>query len=103
MHSIIPEVGVLSTLALIVLASTSPSPTCLAAAHRFTTFLIEEAKGTRHESQMRVAMETAGGRDQKVREIAATMPEDRCAFILSLPDSTVRALAISTLPERNGK
>ncbi|RVK76002.1 hypothetical protein CN157_16035 [Sinorhizobium meliloti] len=93
----------LATLAIIVLAASGPSPTCIAAAHRFTSFLIEEAKGTRHEAQIGASTEAAGGLDKKVQEIAASMSEDRCAFIIAAPDSTVRALAIAALPERNGK
>ncbi|MDX0977438.1 hypothetical protein BMJ35_18205 [Sinorhizobium medicae] len=73
----------LATLAIIVLAASGPSPTCVAAAHRFTSFLVEF--------------------DKKVQELAASMDEDRCAFILAAPDSTVKALAIAALPERNGK
>lgn len=90
-------------LAIIVLATSGPSPTCIAAAHRFTSFLIEEAKGTRHEAQIEASTQAAGGLDKKVQEIAASMSEDRCAFILAAPDSTVRALAAAALPERNGK
>ncbi|KQS90320.1 hypothetical protein ASG50_07650 [Rhizobium sp. Leaf386] len=91
--------SVLATL----LASAEPSASCVAAAHRMTAFLIEEAKGTRHERQIEVAITKAGGYDRRVREIAATMTEDRCAILLAMPDSSVRALAIATLPERNGK
>ncbi|RVJ19424.1 hypothetical protein CN184_21060 [Sinorhizobium medicae] len=87
----------IATLAIIVLATSGPSPTCIAAAHRFTSFLIEEAKGTEASTQ------AAGGLDKKVQEIAASMSEDRCAFILAAPDSTVRALATAVLPGRNGK
>jgi len=41
--------------------------------------------------------------DAKARQIAAGMTADKCAFILAAPDSSVRSLAIATLPERAGK
>jgi len=93
----------LATLAVIVLASSGPSATCLAAAHRFTAFLVEEARGTRHEKQIADSISAAGGMDAKARQIAAGMTADKCAFILAAPDSSVRSLAIATLPERAGK
>lgn len=97
------EVVVLSALVMIVLVSSEPSPACLAAAHRFTNFLIDESKGTRHEDQIRAKLDQAGGLDKAVRELAVTFHENQCAFILAAPDSTVRALAIAALPERSGK
>lgn len=93
----------LSALLSVVLIAGTPSEACIAAAHRLSGFLVEEAKGTRHEAQIRAAAEKAGGMDKRVVEIAQGMGEAECAFLLTAPDSAVRALAISALPERNGQ
>jgi hypothetical protein len=71
-----------------------PSETCIAAAHRLTGFLVGEANGTRHEAQIRDSAEKAGG--------TQGIDEEKCAFLLVAPGSTVRALVIAALPERNG-
>jgi hypothetical protein len=81
----------------------APSTDCLAAAYRFVGFLQVEAKGTRHEEQIAAAIRKAGGLEKRVEEIASAMDEAKCKFLLTAPDSTIRALAIATLPERNGK
>lgn len=86
-----------------MLIAAGPSEACVAASHRFTAFLIEEAKGTRHEAQINASIANAGGLDKLVVKAAAAMEEEKCAFLLAAPDSTVRALAISALPERAGK
>lgn len=90
-------------LAAILIAAAGPSEACLAASHRFVTFIIEEAKGTRHQAQIEATMKTAGGFDEMVATSAAAMKDEHCAFLLAAPDSTVRALAISALPERAGQ
>ncbi|MGO7921989.1 hypothetical protein ACC755_22815 [Rhizobium ruizarguesonis] len=41
--------------------------------------------------------------DKSIAAMAATMDEKKCAFLLTAPDSSLRALAITSLPERNGK
>jgi hypothetical protein len=89
--------------ALTLVASSTPSTECLAAARRFTEILVAEAKGTRHETQIRQAAEKAGGMDKSIAAMAAAMDEKKCAFLLTAPDSSLRALAITSLPERNGK
>ncbi|WP_430262075.1 hypothetical protein [Neorhizobium sp. DAR64862/K0K3] len=89
-------------LLVAVLALSTPSTACLAAAHRYLGFLIQEAKGTRHEAQIQRSTTEAGGLDKKATELAQTLPETQCAFLFSAPDSTLRALAISNLPERSG-
>ena len=91
----------IEVLAAVVLAS-SPSPSCLTAARRMTEFMIQEAKGTRHESQIAEQIDKAGGLDNAVVQIAGTMEEDACAFLIAAPDSAVRAMAIANLPERSG-
>ncbi|MGO7148971.1 hypothetical protein ACCS52_26405 [Rhizobium ruizarguesonis] len=65
--------------------------------------MVAEAKGTRHEAQIRQAAEKAGGMDKSIAGMAATMDANKCAFLLTAPDSSLRALAITSLPERNGK
>lgn len=90
-------------LLITMLASAPASTTCVAAAHRMVGFLVEEAKGTRHEAQINGAIAKAGGRDKRVVEVAGGLSEAQCAFLLAAPDSTVKALAISMLPERAGK
>lgn len=93
----------LTTLIATMLASAQPSTTCVAAAHRMMGFVLEEAKGTRHEGQIQKSIDDAGGIDKKLATVAAGMSSAQCAFLLAAPDSSVRALAISTLPERSGK
>ena len=93
----------MSSIALMMfLSMAQASPTCVAAASRMTEFIILEAKGTRHEQQISEAIRKKGGKDKAVAALASGMDEDKCAFILAAPDSTIRALAISTLPERTG-
>jgi hypothetical protein len=94
-------IEILSAVALI--AAAQPSDICMAAAHRVSVFLIEEAKGTRHEKQIQESIQAAGNLDSLVAQIAAVLQEDQCAFLLTAPDSTVRAMAISMLPERSGR
>lgn len=89
-------------LLVAALALSAPSTACLAAAHRYLGFLIQEARGTRHEAQIQQSTTEAGGLDKKAAQIAKTLPETQCAFLFSAPDSTLRALAISNLPERSG-
>lgn len=76
--------------------------TCLAAAHRIFAFVEQEAKGTRHEAQMAAAIKKKD-KGSLVAEMAAGLNSDQCAFLMIAPDSTIRALAIAALPERNGK
>lgn len=76
--------------------------TCTAAAHRVLAFVLEEAKGTRHEAQIAETIRTKG-EGKAVSEIAALIEGNQCDFLLIAPDSTVRALAITMLPERNGQ
>lgn len=90
-------------IAAMLIAAAGPSEACVAASHRFMTFLIEEAKGTRHEAQINESIAKAGGFDKMAMKAAEEMGEEKCAFILAAPDSTVRALAVSALPERAGK
>lgn len=89
--------------ALTLVAASTPSTECLAAARRFTEFLAAEAKGTRHEQQIRQATEKAGGKSRTIAEIAAILEPAMCNFLLTAPDSSLRALAITSLPERNGE
>lgn len=84
-------------------AACQPSAACLAAAQRFTAFIREEAKGTRHARQIDEAIARNGGANAASKAAAEKLSPDQCAFILSAPDSTVRAMAIATLPERNGQ
>jgi len=65
-------------------------------------FLKEEARGTRHEQQIRESIE-AKGEGPMIAQVASSLSSDQCTFLLIAPDSTVRALAISMLPERNGE
>lgn len=85
------------------LADASPSVICLTATRRFMSFYIEEAKGTRHEEQIAGAIKKAGSLDKKMVEVASEMTEDKCTLMMAMSDSALRALAISSLPERNGK
>ncbi|MDI7923427.1 hypothetical protein [Ferirhizobium litorale] len=92
--------------ALVLAAATVtafPSQECVAAAHRVMGFLIEEANGTRHEEQIANKIEEAGSADKAAVDLAATLVPGQCVFIITAPDSTVRALAISMLPERQGQ
>ena len=91
------------TLPSATLANEDPSIVCLTAARRFMSFYIEEAKGTRHEAQIAGAIKKAGSLDKKMVEVASEMTEDKCALMMAMPDSSLRALAVSSLPERNGK
>lgn len=84
-----------------ILAS-SPDPLCVAAAQRMTAFMIEEAEGTRHQAQIEESIDKAGGIDALAVQIAGTMKPESCAFLISAPDSAVRSLAISALPQRLG-
>lgn len=83
-------------------AAAEPSSACLAAAHRMVAFVTEEAKGTRHEAQI-AATVAAKGEGALVSQFAETIPPDQCAYLLVAPDSVLRAMAIASLPERNGK
>lgn len=67
-----------------------------------TEFIVEEAAGTRHEAQIAASIEAKGGIDAAVVEMAGNLDAGQCAFLVVAPDSTVRALAIATLPERQG-
>jgi hypothetical protein len=92
------------TFAVITMLASAPaSAPCLAATYRMMGFLIEEAKGTRHEAQIADAIAKAGGKDKRAAEMSGSLSEEQYAFILGAPDSAVRALAISMLPERSGK
>jgi hypothetical protein len=65
-------------------------------------FVKEEARGTRHEAQI-AATVAAKGEGALVSQFAATIPDDQCAYLLTAPDNVLRAMAIASLPERNGK
>jgi hypothetical protein len=79
-----------------------PSTDCVAASARLLAFVIAEAKGTRHEAQ--IAQSIAAKGEASVRAaFAKTIAPDQCAFLLIAPDSTLRAIAIASLPERNGQ
>lgn len=75
---------------------------CTASAHRVLAFMKEEAKGTRHEAQIQSSIEQHG-EGPLVAQVASTLSVDECSFLLVAPDSTIRAMAISMLPERNGE
>lgn len=89
-------------LMALLLAAASPSTACIAAAERMLVFMVQEAVGTRHEAQFKGSMGTPEARAAKLREIAGNLNDDQCAFLLAAPDSTIRALAVSALPERGG-
>lgn len=84
-------------------AAQEPSTICIAAAHRIMPILIQEAQGTRHEAQIAGSIADRGGQDKAAADLAATLKEDACAMLVVAPDSTLRAFAISMLPERAGK
>jgi hypothetical protein len=83
-------------------ATADDSATCAAAAHRFVAMVTAEAKGTRHEAQIAAANKDKG-EAAAIAEFRESLNEDHCAFLMLAPDSTIRALAIAALPERNGK
>ena len=95
--------AVLLSLASTVLADGEPSAICLAASHRVMAFVDEAARGTRHEKQINQRREIAGGQAKMIRHLASTLDEDKCAYLMTAPDSAMRALALSMLPERNGE
>lgn len=86
--------------ALAQVAPRSSSP-CDVGVARLYGFLIEEAKGTRHEAQIESSIE-ADGMGSAISAIAATMTDDQCAYLMVAPDSALRAMAITMLPERMG-
>lgn len=90
------------TLLFLVATPAAADQSCLVAAHRVLGFLRDEAKGTRHEAQIANSIK-AKGEGSVVAGIAAGLTSDQCALLILAPDSTVRALAISMLPERNGQ
>jgi len=90
------------SLAVAPAAAAETSATCTTAASRTAAFLIEEAKGTRHEAQIAGAI-AAKGYGSIIETIAAGLTEDQCALLFAAPDSTLRAMAITMLPERMGK
>lgn len=87
----------------VLISSSAPSVECLAAARRMSAFMLQEAKGTRHEQQILRSYEKAGGVDKAIAAMAAKMKPDACNFIMLAHDSTIRALAVGMLPERNGE
>lgn len=89
--------------AMVMTVASEPLTICLTAARRMMMFIAEEARGTRHEAQIRSSTERVGGLEKAVVALAATLDLNQCTFIVAAPDSTLRALAISSLPERNGK
>jgi hypothetical protein len=93
----------LELVAAVMMVASQPSDICIAAAQRVMPFLIEEAKGTRHQAQIETAIRKAGSKDKAAVGVAAGLKPDQCAFLIVAPDSTIRALAISMLPERSGK
>lgn len=92
---------VAATLVTTSAAAQEDNALCLAAAHRFQDHYEREAEGTRHEAQIAAAYERYGSKGAAIREVAKTFSDDECALILAAPDSTVRAMAIAGLPERN--
>lgn len=96
----VARIAIAATFAL--LPGYAMADSCTAAVHRLLGFLKEEAVGTRHEAQIKESIEQ-NGEGTLVSELASEMTEDQCAMILIAPDSTVRALAISMLPERSEK
>lgn len=94
---------VLVLAALVASSGAHADDECVAAARRITAFLIEEAKGTRHEAEIQSTIEQHGSSENAIVELAKTFDPDECAFVLAASDSTIRTLAISMLPDRNGQ
>ncbi|KFB10367.1 hypothetical protein [Nitratireductor basaltis] len=92
----------IAALLLITASSPALADGCRAAAHRVFPVLVEEAKGTRHEAQIAASI-AENGEGATIAGIAATLTDEQCGFLLTADDSTIRAIAISMLPERNGE
>lgn len=98
----VPVAGLITVAIACLSCQIARADECTAAAHRVLGFLKEEAKGTRHEAQISETI-SAKGEGPLIAQVASSLSSDQCTFLLIAPDSTVRALAISMLPERNGE
>ena len=92
----------ISVIGVLLQIAATQGAVCDAAANRLMGFTIEEARGTRHERQIADSI-AQKGRGAVVAAMAAGLTGDQCAYIMAAPDSAVRAMAIASLPERNGR
>lgn len=68
---------------------------CLAAAHRILFFMLEEAE------QVAKSIESKGSHNAAALEIAKTLDDQSCTFLVRAPGNAVRDVAIQALPPKD--